>query len=89
MVKARRALISSRLGQATMETVVILVVLVSVGLGVRTFMRDQNLFRSMVEGPWSPLRGMIESGVWRKHTVAPQFHPSQFNRYQTVRGETQ
>ena len=70
-----------------METVIILVVLVSVGLGVRTFLRDQNIFQSMVQGPWSPLRGMIENGVWRRHTVAPQFHPSQFTRYQSVQGD--
>ncbi len=88
-LKPSLARIASRSGQATMEAVLLMIVAMSISFAVLNSMRSNSVMQSMVEGPWSPLRGMIENGVWRKHTIAPRFHPSQFSRVQSREGERQ
>lgn len=70
-----------------MEAVLILVVAVALATKVSSYAKSQGFVRNIVEGPWSPIRGMIEDGVWMKHTISKPAHPNQWKRHQSRKGE--
>jgi hypothetical protein len=74
-------------GQATMEAVLIMIAIMSVVTVISRTATNQGFIRNIVEGPWSPLRGMIEDGVWMRHTISKSHHPNQFPRHQSKRGD--
>ncbi len=71
-----------------MEAVLIMVAIVSVVTIISRTAINQGFIRDMVEGPWSPIRGMIEDGVWMRHTISKPHHPNQFQRHQSKRGDS-
>lgn len=75
-------------GQATMEAVLIMIAIVSIVTVISRTSINQGFVSNIVEGPWSPLRGMIEDGVWMRHTISKPHHPNQFPRHQTKRGDS-
>lgn len=75
-------------GQMTIEMILICVVLTTVALIATQKMKSGQWASTIVEGPWAPLQGMIESGVWRKSpTAAKAVHPSMRNRHRARIGE--
>ncbi|MDX9731148.1 MAG: hypothetical protein RBT63_05200 [Bdellovibrionales bacterium] len=75
-------------GQATMEAVLLMIVFVSIGLKLSNIAKEQGFLRNIVEGPWSPMRGMIEDGVWMRHTISKSQHPNQIDRHQSTAGQS-
>lgn len=80
--------LSLQAGQASMEAVLIMVVITSVALKISSYAKDSGFVSDIVEGPWSPIRGMIEDGVWEKHTHSKAMHPNNKDRHQSTSGET-
>lgn len=78
----------SQSGQATMEAVLVMVVATMVTMKIGSYFRDNGLLASVVEGPWSPIRGMIEDGVWKKHTISKEMHPNHKRRHQSTQGDS-
>ncbi|MDZ4083240.1 MAG: hypothetical protein U1E10_09910 [Bdellovibrionales bacterium] len=74
-------------GQATMEAVLIMLVVVTVATKITSYAQDTGVLQKVVEGPWSPMRGMIEDGVWMRHTLSKPYHPNQFPRHQSRQGD--
>jgi len=74
-------------GQATMEAVLIMLVVVTVATKITNYASQTGVLQQIVEGPWSPMRGMIEDGVWMRHTLSKPYHPNQFPRHQSRRGD--
>lgn len=74
-------------GQATMEAVLIMLVVVTVATKITSYASDSGVLQKIVEGPWSPMRGMIEDGVWMRHTLSKPYHPNQFPRHQSRLGD--
>ncbi len=54
----------SQRGQATIEAVLIVVVLLSAAIYVSQQFRSRKTMASLVEGPWSYIDGMAQYGVW-------------------------
>lgn len=75
-------------GQATMEAVLIMIVIAMIATKISSVFKDRGLLAGVVEGPWSPIRGMIEDGVWKKHTISKPMHPNHKRRHQSVQGDT-
>ncbi len=75
-------------GQLTIEAILIMVVLTSIALTFSRFVKSNNLIASVVEGPWKPIQGMIENGVWETGDKAKSHHPSNRSRHSSNRGET-
>ena len=71
-----------------MEAVLLLLVVVIIAVKISSIAKEQGFMRNVVEGPWQPIRGMIEDGVWMKYTNSKPLHPNQFNRRQTRKGDT-
>ena len=74
-------------GQATMEAVLLTAVVIIFATGISSYARTEGLLAKIVEGPWSPMRGMIENGVWVRHTDAKTLHPNHRARHQSRVGE--
>jgi hypothetical protein len=80
MVQVRR----SRRGVATMEAVLLMIVFTSVALMFSNRATERGFMRDIVQGPWSPIRGMIEDGVWQRHNASKTAHPNNFSRRQST-----
>ncbi len=80
--------LSNQSGQATMEAVLLLLIFVIVGMKISSVAKEQGFMRHVVEGPWAPIRGMIEDGVWMKYTDSKTLHPNHFKRHQSRKGDT-
>lgn len=74
-------------GQATMEAVLILVIIVGLTSQISRFAKGQEFVRKLVEGPWEPIRGMIEDGVWVRYTNSKPLHPNHKIRHQSKSGD--
>ena len=73
-------------GQMTIEMILIMILLISVALSLSNFAKDRGFAASMVEGPWTVVQGMIESGVWKKAPDAKNYHPNLLSRHASERG---
>lgn len=82
----RRALRNQR-GQLTIEAVLLLTVFTSIAVMVSKYARSEQLVSKVVEGPWKPIQGMIENGVWETGDKAKGHHPASINRHSSNRGE--
>jgi hypothetical protein len=75
-------------GQMTVEMILIATILVSVALAFSQQARSSGFLASMVEGPWKPLQGMIEDGVWMKAgDLSKGYHPNQVGRHGSDDGD--
>jgi hypothetical protein len=75
---------SHQAGQASMEAVLIMIIITSLAMKVSSIAKERGFVANIVEGPWSPIRGMIEDGVWEKHTVSKGLHPNNKIRHQST-----
>ena len=74
-------------GQATIEAVLILVVLLGVSALVAREFRSNEFFVNLVSGPWKKLDGMIQNGVWAEAKNSYGMHPNHMERHASIRGE--
>lgn len=59
----------------------------SIALFVGREIRDRRFASTLVEGPWQPIRGMIENGVWKPPKDSIKAHPSFKARHATPQGD--
>lgn len=78
---------TNQLGQASMEAVLILIVVTVIAIQISSLAKSQGLAQKVVEGPWSSIRGMVEDGVWVRHTESKSLHPNHLIRHQSRRGD--
>lgn len=64
----------------TMEMMLIIVALLTVGMMLSKTARSEAWMSSLVTGPWKPLKAIIEDGVWTPDN-SKQFHPHHRNRH--------
>ncbi len=74
-------------GQAIMEAILILALLVSIGTLVSSQFRQNELIGAMVAQPWLRLSGMLQNGVWADPRQSAAYHPQQLARKVSTRGE--
>lgn len=75
-------------GQATMEAVLLMIIFTMVAVKISSLAKDQGFLPKVVEGPWAPVRGMIEDGVWMKYTDSKALHPNHLKRHQSRKGDS-
>ena len=69
-----------------MEAILIMAAMTSIALYIGREIRDRRMAATLVEGPWQPIRGMIEDGVWANPKEAKANHPSLKARHATAVG---
>lgn len=69
----------------TIESVLILTLLVTIFIAVSAAFRDNQLLSQLVHGPWSRLSGMIKYGTWVDEKDGAGTHPN--SRIQTPKGD--
>jgi hypothetical protein len=74
-------------GQFTIEAILLMAAMTSIALFIGNQMRETKMVQKIVEGPWQPIRGMIESGVWVEPKAAKTMHPSHKARHATASGD--
>ena len=84
----KTSVIQNNFGQATMEAVLIIVVITALAMKISSYAKSSGFVRQIVEGPWSPIRGMIEDGVWEKHTASKVLNPTHIKRHQSRDGDS-
>ncbi|MES2962625.1 MAG: hypothetical protein V4760_01965 [Bdellovibrionota bacterium] len=75
-------------GQLTIEAILLMAAMVSMALFLGREIRDRKMVAGLVEGPWQPIQGMIEDGVWTNPKDSKARHPSIKARHATARGNT-
>ena len=69
-------------GQATVESMLLIVVLLGLTIVVFRFMKDEEeVMLKIVDQPARYIKGMAESGVWDEVPRAKTRHPSGFYRH--------
>ena len=79
---------NSEKGQATIEAILIVTVLLTTSLAVMNQIRQRQILPSLVEKPWAYISGMIENGVWAPPERGAVNHPNHLQRHATPRGDT-
>lgn len=71
-----------------MEAVLLMIIVTIVAIKISSLAKSEGLMRNVVEGPWAPIRGMIEDGVWVKYTSSKSLHPNHLIRHQSKKGDS-
>ena len=83
----RIAVARNERGQLTIEAILIMCIFTSIALYVSRYAKSEQLVAKVVEGPWLPIRGMIENGVWEAGAKGMHDHPSMKHRHSSNFGE--
>jgi hypothetical protein len=78
--------VANQRGQMTIEMILILVLLLSVALSISKASQSSGWMASLVSGPWKPLQGMIEDGVWVNAGASKSMHPTMLSRHGSYEG---
>ncbi|MBY0314100.1 MAG: hypothetical protein K2Q26_01185 [Bdellovibrionales bacterium] len=78
--RAPQSRLRNQKGQMTIEAVLLLVIFVGIFLVTQRIFKEKNYLSQIVSGPWSYMRGMVESGVWMDAESARSKHPNRFSR---------
>ena len=76
----------SQKGQATLEMVLILAVMISLSYLVLNEFKQGEIVHSFISKPWKTINGMIESGSWAERANARANHPNHFKRMYSQKG---
>lgn len=68
-------------GQMLIESILILAILTGIAISISKQARDNEFMAGLIEGPWLPIRGMIEDGVWEKWPASKANHPNLKRRH--------
>lgn len=74
-------------GQAVIEAVLIMVLLVGLATAVGSGLRNMDFFVNLVERPWQNLSGLIQNGVWEPPQASMSVHPNANNRHISLLGD--
>ena len=78
---------NSKSGQMVIEMILVMTVLVGVVGLVQVSLQKNEAFKTLVQGPWKVLSGMIVAGTWKAPDQAVIKHPAYWNNHGSLRGE--
>lgn len=87
VVDSRRERKRNQSGQAILEYILLIVVLIGVFGAIMNVLKANDLATRFTSGPWEKLNGMIQCGNWVGCGVnqpAPGVHPNTQNRVLTL-----
>ncbi len=71
----------------TIEMILLLASLLGIALFVSKQAQEKKFMASLVSGPWKPLQGMMEDGVWVDPKESKNFHPTKKSRHGSYIGD--
>ena len=63
-MRKRQNQLENQRGQAVVETVLLLAIIMIASLAITRFLEDSKFAQNLVGTPWNTLTGMIECGTW-------------------------
>lgn len=85
-IAASASVSSSQTGQMTIEAILMAIILTSVAMALSRTARESGFVASLVEGPWKPIQGMIEDGVWVRAGASKAYNPHLKDRHGSFEG---
>ena len=71
-----RKTISNKKGQAVIESVLIMVILIGLSVTLFTAIKEKGWMNDLVGEPSKYLKGMAETGLWEKNPSYAEHHPN-------------
>lgn len=78
----------SQRGQGITEAILILVMMMGFTLFVARYLKNEEVFKKLVQAPFQHLSGMLQNGIWAPPKVSSINHPNSHDRHLTVQGES-
>lgn len=79
---------SSQSGQMIVEAVLIITLLMGATFLVTNYFRNNEVLKTLVQGPWISLAGMLQNGSWGPIKDTAAIHPSAHGRHIVITGES-
>ncbi len=73
-------------GQMVVEMILVMLVMLAVFGAVKTGLKNNEAFQTLVQGPWRVLSGMIIAGSWLPPDQAVEKHPALDSNHGSLRG---
>ncbi|MCB0356593.1 MAG: hypothetical protein KDD40_06280 [Bdellovibrionales bacterium] len=74
-------------GQMVIEMILVMTVLIAIIGALRTTLKQNEAFKTLVQGPWQVLSGMIVAGYWKSPDQAVKLHPALHRNHGSLEGE--
>lgn len=70
------------------EMILVMTILIAIVGALRTTLQDSEAFKSLVQGPWRVLSGMMVAGAWKSPDVAIDKHPALDANHGSLKGSS-
>lgn len=80
-------MIKKQKGQMTIESVLLVALLLGVSTFVSRYFKKNQMIENLVSEPWIRLSSMLQNGVWKSKPNSLQFHPLQKERNKSISGD--
>lgn len=84
----RRPNLRGQAGQMVTEAILILTILMFTTYAIAGFFKDEELLKTLVQGPWQSLSGLLQNGVWGTPDKTDASHPNAKYRGIVIQGES-
>ena len=74
-------------GQAIIESVLLMVVLLGLTIFIFNKIKDEGLISALIDSPKNYIKGMSQSGVWKKYPEDIAEHPNKGDRWLQIEGD--
>ena len=79
-------MIQNQKGQMVVESLLIMVLSVSLLIVATKFIKDKEVISHLIAGPWDKTASMIESGTWSANPqIARNMHPNRGTRARVLK----
>jgi hypothetical protein len=83
----KRPNLASQGGQMIVEAILIITLTLAITFMVAKYFKDEEVFKSLIQGPWQALAGLLQNGVWGPPAKTNASHPTGHFRHIIVEGE--
>lgn len=84
----RKKTLTKSSGQMVIEMILVMTVLVAIVGALRSTLQSSEAFKTLVQGPWRVLSGMMVAGNWNSPSVAVSRHPALGQNHASLHGTT-
>lgn len=88
IVMKRLPTLNNQSGQAIVESVLIIVIFLTVSFAVTKFFKDNEVLKGLVTTPFGSLAGMLQNGAWGPPARTNLIHPAAHARHVSLQGES-
>jgi len=74
-------------GQLIIEGVLIIVVFMAITFAAAKYLKEKEVVKNLIQGPWLSLAGLMQNGVWGSPEKTNGSHPNGHFRHIVVEGD--